>query len=63
MFIYLSKEFKIKMNHLDEKLFSSLNQKNLKNMVNICKFFILRVIAWFWIKILRFVKWKIRKYK
>jgi hypothetical protein len=29
------------MNHLDEKLFSSLNQKNLKNMVQIRKCFIL----------------------
>ena len=44
MLIFYYKEFKIKMNHLDEKLFSSLNQKNLKNMVQIRKYFIFRVI-------------------
>ena len=42
------------MNHLDEKLFSSLNQKNLKNMVQIRKYFILRVIWGVLKEILRF---------
>jgi hypothetical protein len=42
------------MNHLDEKLFSSLNQKNLKNMVQIRKYFIFRVIWGVLKEILRF---------